>query len=75
MHDHKYFSFYFLFFFFFSISFYTFLFHSVYMYYLKTLKIFIWGFPGSAVVKNPPANSGDTGWCPGPGGPHMPQSN
>ena len=25
------------------------------------------GFPGGAVVKNPPANAGDTGSCPGPG--------
>ena len=29
----------------------------------------------SAVVKNPPANAGDTGWSPGPGRSHMPQSN
>ena len=34
-----------------------------------------WGFPGGAVVKNPPANAGDTGLSPGPGRPHMPQSN
>ena len=32
-------------------------------------------FPGGAVVKNPPANAGDTGSSPGPGRPHMPQSN
>ena len=32
-------------------------------------------FPGGAVVKNPPANSGDTGSSPGPGGSHMPRSN
>ena len=32
-------------------------------------------FPGGAVVKNPPANAGDTGWSPGPGRAHMPQSN
>ena len=25
------------------------------------------GFPGGAVVKNPPANAGDTGLSPGPG--------
>ena len=30
------------------------------------------GFPGGAVVKNPPANAGDTGSSPGPGGSHMP---
>ena len=32
-------------------------------------------FPGGAVVKNPPANAGDTGSNPGPGRSHMPQSN
>ena len=33
------------------------------------------GFPGGAVVENPPANPGDTGSIPGPGRSHMPQSN
>ena len=33
------------------------------------------GFPGGTVVKNPPANAGDTGSSPGPGRSHMPQSN
>ena len=32
-------------------------------------------FPGDAVVENPPANAGDTGSSPGPGGSHMPQNN
>ena len=32
-------------------------------------------FPGGAVVKNPPANAGDMGSCPGPGRSHMPWSN
>ena len=32
-------------------------------------------FPGGAVVKNPPANAGDTGSIPGLGRSHMPQSN
>ena len=32
-------------------------------------------FPGGAVVKNPPANAGDTRSSPGPGRSHMPQSN
>ena len=32
-------------------------------------------FPGGAVVKNPPANSGDTGSSPGLGRSHMPRSN
>ena len=33
------------------------------------------GFPGGAVVKNPPANAGDTGLSPGPGRSHVPRSN
>ena len=33
------------------------------------------GFPGGAVVKNPPANAGDTGLSPGPRRSHMPWSN
>ena len=33
------------------------------------------GFPGGAVVENPPANAGDTGSIPGLGRSHMPQSN
>ena len=32
-------------------------------------------FTGGAVVKNLPANAGDTGSSPGPGRSHMPQSN
>ena len=32
-------------------------------------------FPGGSVVKNPPANAGDTGLSPGPGRSHMPRSN
>ena len=32
-------------------------------------------FPGGAVVKNPPANSRDTGSSPGPGRSHMPQGS
>ena len=31
------------------------------------------GFPGGTVVKNPPANAGDTGSIPGPGRSHMPK--
>ena len=34
-----------------------------------------WGFPGGAVVKNPPANAGHMGSIPGPGRSHMPRSN
>ena len=33
------------------------------------------GFPGGAVVKNPPANAEDTGSSPGLGRSHMPRSN
>ena len=33
------------------------------------------GFPVGAMVKNLPANAGDTGSSPGPGRSHMPQSN
>ena len=33
------------------------------------------GFPGGAVVGNPPASAGKMGSSPGPGGSHMPQSN
>ena len=31
--------------------------------------------PGGTVVKNLPANAGDTGLIPGPGRSHMPRSN
>ena len=47
--------------------------------YSKTifLKVFLINavlldFPGGTVVKNPPANAGDTGSSPGPGRSHMP---
>ena len=33
------------------------------------------GFPGGAVVKNPPANAGDMGLNPGLGRSHVPRSN
>ena len=32
-------------------------------------------FPGGAVIKNPPANAGDTGSIPGLGGSQMPWSS
>ena len=34
-----------------------------------------WDFLGGAVVKNLPANAGDTGSSPGPGRSHMLRSN
>ena len=37
--------------------------------------LFLLGFPGGAVVKNPPASARDTGSIPGPGKSHMPRSN
>ena len=36
---------------------------------------YVLGFPGGTVVKNLPANAGDTGSSPGPGRFHMPRSN
>ena len=39
------------------------------------LSKFSWYFPGGTVVKNPPANAGDTGSIPGSGISHMPRSN
>ena len=43
---------------------------------IKAVKmITILGLPGGAVVKNPPANAGDTGSSPGPERSHMPRSN
>ena len=32
-------------------------------------------FPGGTVVRSPPANAGDMGLSPGPGGSHMLRSN
>ena len=39
------------------------------------LEMVVEDFPGGTVVKNPPANAGDTGSSPGPGRCHMPRSN
>ena len=38
-------------------------------------KLCFWDFPSDTVVKNQPANAGDTGLSSGPGRSHMPQSN
>ena len=43
--------------------------------WLSWFKLLSEGFPGGAVVKNLPANAGDTGSSPGPGWSHMLQSN
>ena len=39
------------------------------------IKIGLWGFPSGPVVKNLPANAGDTGLIPGFGRSHMPQGS
>ena len=41
----------------------------------NSLKIKYRGFPGGAVVENPPTNAGDTGSSPGLGRSHMSWSN
>ena len=38
------------------------------------MKLF-YGFPGDSLVKNLPANAGDTGLIPGLGRSHMPHNN
>ena len=39
------------------------------------MKLWLRDFHGGTVVKNPPANAGDSGSMPGPGRSHIPQSN
>ena len=46
-----------------------------FQYHKHTINIYQMDFPGGAVDKHPPANSGDTGSMPGPGRSHRPQSN
>ena len=41
----------------------------------RVFKNTIQGFPGGAVVENPPANAWDTGSSPGLGSSHMLRSN
>ena len=41
----------------------------------RPVKKLLSGFPGGAVVENPPANAGDMGSSPGPGRSHMLRSN
>ena len=43
--------------------------------FLKKLKIELPGFPGGAVVENPPANAGDMGSSHDPGRFHILRSN
>ena len=42
---------------------------------LTFIKKVMQGFPGGAVVKNPPANAGEMGSSPGLGRSHMPRSS
>ena len=42
---------------------------------VQRLRICLPDFPGGAVVKNLPANAGDTGSSPGPGRSHVSRSN
>ena len=41
----------------------------------KHLKGYLRDFPGGSVVKNLPANAGDTCSSPGPGRSHVPRGN
>ena len=54
--------------------------HSLFLEQLHSEKIYISkencrDFPGGTVLKNPPANAGDTGSSPGLGRSHRPRSN
>ena len=49
--------------------------HNITNYYRNTNQNYNEDFPGGTVVRNPPANAGDTGSSPGPGRSHMPRSN
>ena len=48
---------------------------STFFFLILIFKKKIQGFPGGSVVKNPPANAGDTGLIPIPGRSHMPQGS
>ena len=47
----------------------------LHMLYIDKFKMIMLGLPGGTVVKNLPANAGDTGSSHGPGRSHMLQSN
>ena len=48
---------------------------STFISFSSVSELYILGFPGGAVVTNPPANAGDMGLIPGPGRSHMLWSN
>ena len=54
---------------------YSVVYHNNFISFENHIKEILGDFPGDAVVKNPPANAGDTGSSPGPGRSHMPGSN
>ena len=43
--------------------------------FILKYKMWVPGLPGGSVIKNPPANAGDTGSIPDLGRSHMPQSS
>ena len=45
------------------------------MVFTKFYNTYSEGFPGGSVVKNPPANAGDTGLIPGSGRSHVLRNN
>ena len=47
----------------------------IWIIFLIPFKVLAMDFPGGSVVKNLPANAGDTGSSPGLGRSHMSQSN
>ena len=49
-------------------------FHVPVIWKFKNKKLEAWDFPGGPVVKNPPANTQDMGFIPGPGRSHMAKS-
>ena len=60
------------------VHFYSWFITHIFLYLLKSLvvtKTILPAFPGGAVVKNPPANAGDTGSSPAQGRSHVPRSN
>ena len=56
----------------FSLSLYRNILNTKHFFFLKGMFL---DFPGGTVYKNLPVSAGDTGWIPGLGRFHMPQSN
>ena len=47
----------------------------IWLFLANSIRIRVADFPGGVVVKNPPANAGNTGSIPGLGRSHVPRSN